>query len=259
MSQFLPASMRDFINISSVTLVNAGALAAPFVCVSTCSCAGAFRLDAPASIAQIVPATASREIRMDPPGIGTVGYGRSIAYHATFGPNTSQTSRPGRARPVVLVGLLERPRLDETLHTPCLAFGDRSGATAARWCFYNDTGAQQAPANQHRGGGDDGGLIWGGRDKTQGFERSFSDKTPTEHVRTAVVLTHLLSCWPFAANLVRLPPRHPYVSACTTAPARNVGPPWATGPRGDGRPTRVPLRAPAGQTPPVRITIVVVA
>jgi len=44
-----------------------------------------------------------------------------------------------------------------------------------------DTGTRETPANQHRGRGDDGGLIWGACDKTQGCESPFSDKTATRH------------------------------------------------------------------------------
>jgi hypothetical protein len=59
--------------------------------------------------------------------------------------------------------------------------------------FRSDTGTRERPANQHRGRGDDGGLIWGSRDKTQGFEGPFSDKTAAGRGRPADVLTHLAS------------------------------------------------------------------
>src|ERR1700691_2973888 len=68
----------------------------------------------------------------------------------------------------------------------------------------SDTGTREAPANQHRGRGDDGGLIWGACDKTQGCERPFSDKTASRHAATIGVLTQsgelLLECASFRSK-----------------------------------------------------------
>jgi hypothetical protein len=108
-----------------------------------------------------------------------------------------------------------------------LAFGDRHQATRNRAMFRNDTGTREHPANQHRGRGDDGGLIWRGRDKMQGCGRPFSDKTAAGRDRPADVLTQLgeppANCWQLPANLVRLRRRWHRESGSNARAARNVG------------------------------------